>query len=367
MYSVKQTDKKTDRLYRMIAKRVTLKEVAQEAGVSMITASNIISGKRLDHASPATRHRVQEAARRLGYRPNLAARQLASRKNDVIGMLIDSESPIFYRDVLRELERLANAKGWRLQIGIVHNDLNSIRQYVNDFLGNQISYVVCATHNYPDFGAEIPAMFEPFRNVVFLEEPLCPTRFPVVASDHNANYFHAAKGLIARGRKRIICCARTISYRDPSFFKAEKGFKAAYAGAGVPFEEGFWFVKPEPFDKHFAELLDLKPDALIVANEKIMFKALKQLKKAHLRVPHDIALFSAELSVFAELADPAFSGFSYNAEELAVQIMKHLPLSSDDLPDRSPVEYIRANLVWSESTESNRINHTERKKHAGKI
>ena len=68
-----------------------------------------------------------------------------------------------------------------------------------------------------------------------------------------------------------------------------------------------------------------------------MFKALKQLKKAHLRVPHDIALFSAELSVFAELADPAFSGFSYNAEELAVQIMKHLPLSSDDLPDRSPV------------------------------
>ena len=350
MYSVKQTDKKTDRLYRMIAKRVTLKEVAQEAGVSMITASNIISGKRLDHASPATRHKVQEAARRLGYRPNLAARQLASRKNDVIGMLIDSESPIFYRDVLRELERLANAKGWRLQIGIVHNDLNSIRQYVNDFLGNQIGYVVCATHNYPDFGAEIPAMFEPFRNVVFLEEPLCPTRFPVVASDHNANYFHAAKGLIARGRKRIICCARTISYRDPSFFKAEKGFKAAYAGAGVPFEEGFWFVKPEPFDKHFAELLDLKPDALIVANEKMMFKA-----------------FSAELSVFAELADPAFSGFSYNAEELAVQIMKHLPLSSDDLPDRSPVEYIRANLVWSESTESNRINHTERKKHAGKI
>ena len=236
----------------MIAKRVTLKEVAQEAGVSMITASNIISGKRLDHASPATRHRVQEAARRLGYHPNLAARQLASRKNNVIGMLIDSESPIFYRDVLRELERLANAKGWRLQIGIVHNDLNSIRQYVNDFLGNQIGYVVCATHNYPDFGAEIPAMFEPFRNVVFLEEPLCPTRFPVVASDHNANYFHAAKGLIARGRKRIICCARTISYRDPSFFKAEKGFKAAYAGAGVPFEEGFWFVKPEPFDKHFA-------------------------------------------------------------------------------------------------------------------
>ncbi len=106
---------------------------------------------------------------------------------------------------------------------------------------------------------------------------------------------------------------------------------------------------------------------MIVANEKMMFKALKQLKKAHLRVPHDIALFSAELSVFAELADPAFSGFSYNAEELAVQIMKHLPLSSDDLPDRSPVEYIRANLVWSESTESNRINHTERKKHAGKI
>ena len=351
----------------MIAKRVTLKEVAQEAGVSMITASNIISGKRLDHASPATRHRVQEAARRLGYHPNLAARQLASRKNNVIGMLIDSESPIFYRDVLRELERLANAKGWRLQIGIVHNDLNSIRQYVNDFLGNQIDHVVCATHNYPDFGTEVPAMFEPFRNVIFLEEPLCPTRFPVVASDHKANYYNAVKGLMEHGRRRIVCCARNTTYRDPSFFRAEQGFKAAYADAGVPFEEGFWFVKPAPFDEHFAELLDLKPDALIVANEKMMFKALKQLKKAHLRVPHDVALFSAALSIFAELADPAFSGFSYNEDELAAQIMKHLFISSEDPPDRSPVEYIRANLVWSESTESNRINDTKGRKHAEKV
>ena len=351
----------------MITERVTLKEVAREAGVSIITASNIISGKRLNHASPATQHKVLEAARKLGYHPNLAARQLASRKNNVIGMLIDSESPIFYRDVLRELEHLANASGRRLQIGIVHNDLNSIQQYVNDFLGNQVDHIVCATHNYPDFGAEVPAMFEPFRNVVFLEEPLCPTRFPVVASDHKANYYHAVKGLMERGRRRIVCCARNTTYRDPSFFRAEQGFKAAYAEAGIPFEEGFWFVKPAPFNEHFAELLELKPDALIVANEKMMFKALKQLKKAHLRVPHDVALFSAALSIFAELADPAFSGFSYNEDELAAQIMEHLLLSSDDPPDRSPVEYIRANLVWSESTESNRINDTNGRKHVEKV
>lgn len=341
----------------MAVKRITLKDVAKEAGVSMITASNVIGGKKLDHASPATRRKVQEAALRLGYRPNLAARQLASRKSDVVGMLIDSDSPIFYRDVLKELERLANAGGWRLQIGIVHENLKSIRQYVNDFLGNQIDHVVCATHNYPDFGLEIPSMFEPFQSVVFLEEPLCPTRFPVVASDHRANYFRAAEGLIERGRRRIVCCARNRSYRDPSFFMAEKGFREAHSAAGVPFEKEFWFTEAKPFEEHFTEILNLKPDALIVANEKEMFKALKQLKKARLRVPSDVALFSAQLSEFAELADPAFSGFRYNAGELAAHIMRHLLSAPGNSPAAGPVDCVCAELVWSESTESNFINN----------
>ncbi len=336
----------------MSYKKVTLKEVAKEAGVSLITASNVMGGKNLNHASKETREKVRAAAGKLGYRPNLAARQLASQKNNVIGMLIDSGAPAFYRDVMKELEQLANDKNWRLQVGIVHENMNSIKQYVDDFLGSRIDHIICATHNYPEFGSKVPALFESFSNVVFLEEPFVETKFPVIASDHYSNYFNAVSGLIKRGRKRIVCCARRNAYQDPSYFKARDGVIDAYKSNNISFEESFWLPFESSFTESFPEILAVKPDALIVSKDADMFRALRLLKKASLKVPQDIALFSANLSEYAELADPAFSGFSYNAKELAKHIIEHIwkKIEIDQGRNADWVKYVKANLIWSEST-----------------
>jgi len=65
---------------------VTLKDVAKEAGVSIATVSKVLRGKQGKIAiSEATRRRVLEAAKRLNYHPNIAARRLASRRSNTVG------------------------------------------------------------------------------------------------------------------------------------------------------------------------------------------------------------------------------------------------------------------------------------------
>src|SRR5690554_733965 len=68
-------------------RRVTMNDVAKAAGVSIATASYVLSGKRLSKVSPATQERVLDAARTLGYRPNRVARGLKTQRSYAIGVI----------------------------------------------------------------------------------------------------------------------------------------------------------------------------------------------------------------------------------------------------------------------------------------
>ena len=224
----------------------TLRDVARESGFSVTTVSHVLSGTRLNHASPDSREAILKVARRLNYRPNLNARRLVTRKSNIIGLLIDTMAPLFYQEVMVELERLAFRHDYRLQVGMVHENLRSVRQYIDDFLGMGIESVICTTHNYPEFGMQIPPLFDSFRQVVFLEEPLRPTRFPVVGSAHYRNHFEAVGAMLAHGYRRIFCLRN--DYHDRAFVASREGIRDAYRAAGCTWSEEFWQgYSPENF------------------------------------------------------------------------------------------------------------------------
>lgn len=337
-------------------KRATLKDVAREAGLSVMTASYVLNGKKLKHASEENQRRIFAAARRLDYRPNLNARRLVVPKNNLIGLLIDSQAPLFYKDVMMELERIAFAKGYRLQIGMMHDNLESIHHYVDDFLGSGIDSVICLSHNYPEFGGQIPVLFESFKHVIFLEEPQQPTHFPVVAADHYANYFNAVSELLRRGRRRIFSCRR--HYHDRAFSEGRRGLFAAYEAAGIPAEEHFWWSfdsnnwhDSETTEYELGRILPKNPDALIIHEDESMFWTLRVLNKLEYRVPEDIALFSANLSRYGKAATPGFSGFDYNSVEMGHRLMDHLLSSMEHGAESrtAPCDLVPANIIWQES------------------
>ncbi len=109
-------------------KRPTLKQLAEEAGVSIGTASNILSNKTALH-SPETVERVLSAARRLGYRPNRIARSLAARRTHTIGIVIEPLHAVFTRNpyvtaVLDGVVELLTPNGYHLKI-ITLRDLHA--------------------------------------------------------------------------------------------------------------------------------------------------------------------------------------------------------------------------------------------------
>jgi len=101
--------------------RPTLREVAKLAGITPATASYVLSGNSEVTISPATKQRVLSAAGKLGYRPHLAARSLATGRTRTIGLCFGEEAVVpfaddYDREVLLGVLQAAAEKSYALQI-----------------------------------------------------------------------------------------------------------------------------------------------------------------------------------------------------------------------------------------------------------
>jgi DNA-binding LacI/PurR family transcriptional regulator len=94
-------------------RRVTIKDVARDAGVSVSTVSNWLSGRAYG-ISPATRERVEASVNRLGYRPSALARGLRGKSTRVIGLIVPSITNAAIPPIVRGAEDQASALGYSL-------------------------------------------------------------------------------------------------------------------------------------------------------------------------------------------------------------------------------------------------------------
>jgi LacI family transcriptional regulator len=95
-----------------MAGRVTISDVAREAGVSLMTVSRVVNGK--EEISPTTRQRVLDVIEQMGYRPSGIARGLATQRTGTLGLVVPDMANPFFSDVARGAEDRARAAGYNI-------------------------------------------------------------------------------------------------------------------------------------------------------------------------------------------------------------------------------------------------------------
>ena len=113
-------------------KRISIKDVAKEAGVSTSTVSYVLNSTPTETISEETSKRVMAAVQKLGYVPNLNARSLSSSRSNLIGVLIPQTEPgkefmfsnPFYGDLLSSIEYTARQHGYHLLLSGTKEDQN---------------------------------------------------------------------------------------------------------------------------------------------------------------------------------------------------------------------------------------------------
>ncbi|MGN6501777.1 MAG: LacI family DNA-binding transcriptional regulator [Pseudolysinimonas sp.] len=300
------------------AGRVRLKDVADLAGVSMKTVSNVVHD--YEHVSPAMRDRVQAAIDELGYRPNLTARRLATGRTGMIALAIPEIDQFYFAELARHVGEEAGRRGYRVIVEQTLNDVEAERAVIRDREEGLVDGVLFQPARIDTL--EI-ARLRPGTPLVLLGEAARPLNTDHVMIDNTRAARDGVDMLLRAGRTRIAFLATVRGDITESTHLRLLGYQEALLAAGsgvdpalVLESEGFGI---EDGVAAVTRALDagVRFDAILCRDDLFALAALRALDAAGLRVPEDVAVLGWDDTAVARWATPAISSVSPDKAALA--------------------------------------------------
>jgi LacI family transcriptional regulator len=295
--------------------KVTSRRVAELAGVSQTTVSFVLNNVDGANISEETRQRVLEAARAVGYVPDVSARTLARGKSTNIGLiLVQPHEQIFIDEyipsVITGLSKVTRKNGYRILVEMVE-DGNLPNTYLNLIRGKEVAGIII---NY-----DLPSHETLQELIASVSEGL-----PIVS----LNYWHDAVHsvmvdkldgvrrivghLVNLGHRRIACISYAPTNKDCEPYRRLMVYREVLEAAGIDYDETL--VRDGRFDPEtgyeaMKSLLEIspRPTALYAMCDVIAFGAMTAIHEAKLSIPKDIAVVGFDDMRLARYSIPALT------------------------------------------------------------
>lgn len=265
--------------------RVTIKDVAKEAGVSIGTVSNALNGGR--YISPDTKKRVLDAVEKLKYIPNLNGRYLKSGASQTIGFFTNTVAGAYCCTLLEAISRQCDRRGYHLNIFVAKDPA----VIVGNIMGQCFDGVIIYENQYLT-GKEIAMLRETGLKIVFLDRECSgPGMSGVLFDSYRAGY-EAARYMLRLGHRRIAFIECDDEVRDSR--RRKEGYLAALSESGGEsmiltgeFEEEYSFNSVTNLIRLHAEKL---PEAFLAGNDLSAIGCIRALRAEGYRVPEDVSV-----------------------------------------------------------------------------
>ena len=288
--------------------RTSLKDLAQELGVSIATVSRALRSS--PEIGQDMQTKVKELAKRLNYRPNPFAQSLRKEAPRVIGVVVPNLVTHYYAAVLDGIEDEARKAGYSVISANTHEDTDTEIRAIDNFISLHVEGIIaCLSQNTTDY-----SHFEEIANMgiplVFFGRTCLADRFSSVMANGDEAAFQATQHLIDTGSRRIAFIG------GPNHLDMVKRRKHGYLEAlrenKIPIDRNL--VACEKIDYQWAMdattrllLQDDRPDAILAFNDIITFAAFTAIKQQKLRIPEDVALIGFTDDVPAQYVTPRMS------------------------------------------------------------
>jgi DNA-binding LacI/PurR family transcriptional regulator len=284
---------------------VTIRDVARQAGVSVATVSRYIN--RNAPVSAEVAERLDQVMSRLRYVPHAAARNLASRKTRVIGLLLNNLHNDFFVPLLNGVEGVVRQKEYNLIVATYHA---SSRNEMPPPIGphNTDGLLVFSDGLVDEDLANLNASGFPMVLVHRTSPP--PLTIPSVTVENIEITHKLVEHLILAHGKRRILFMRGPLYQEDSI-RREAGYKSALAANGIPFDEELVLNGEFERDIAFRVLNDFLSngkrvafDAVFTGDDDAAIGVLKALHLHGYRIPEDVAVIGFDDLGFAPFLNP---------------------------------------------------------------
>ncbi len=344
----------------MAAQTPSIVDVAERAGVSIATASRVMSSSAYP-VSESTRQKVLKAASELSYVPNSLARSLKAQRSKLLAVIVGDNADPYFAEVMRGVEEVANAHGYLTIVCNTDRNLAKELSYLRTLQDYRADGIIFAGSGLSDPGyfGQIDAAVQKIvqRDAVVVTLSDHTLQVPSVQVDNFHGAYNMTARLIELGHKRIAFVTGPANLMVANI--RLQGYKLALVEAGISIdselilEGNFTQVGGQEAAHRMLQLSkQIRPTAIFAANDETAFGVLSGLRQIGWRVPEDISLCGFGDLPMAQAMVPALTTVRINLRALGrAGVYKFLSiLNHEQIPF---IEILPTTIIERESTMPN--------------
>jgi LacI family transcriptional regulator len=306
--------------------RVTIRTVAEDAGVSVAAVSKVL--RDAYGVSDALRARVRASMEKLGYRPHAAARGMRGQTYTLGFLIPDLRNP-FFSDIMAGVNAALERTQYQMLLGVSHLAEPNEKALIENMIDRQMDGIVVIGPRMPaneirEFAARVPT-------VLIAYHPAKDENFDTVNNDDEHGAELVVQHLVAAGYKQIAYLSQRMHGADPEAMvtvKRAAGYRAAMEAAG--FAKHIHIVEAVQTSRETQavarQLLQGRnpPEAIFCWTDFIALEVLSVARELGLKVPGDLAIVGYDNTSYCDLAQNALTSIDQSGQVLGLQATRLL-------------------------------------------
>lgn len=308
---------------------MTLKDIANKAGVSMMTVSNVINGKH-KRVSAKTIEKVNTIIRECGYVPNMSARSLTNKVSNIIEIIISIDSADsdtnylenpYISTMIGDIERELRHNGYYAMVRSISHQ-QDITALLNNWNADGIIFL------YPNFLESMEQILSTVScPVVIFDSYLDIPNLINICSDDQKGLYLSTKYMINRGHTHIAFVA---DYEGNALLTSRfKGYCQALEENGIPFRSEYVYAVVPSYEGGMIagrKIADQRNEitAAVTTADICAIGIMEGARLGGLRVPIDLSVIGYDNLTLCQYTTPKLTSISQNISEKALLAVRLL-------------------------------------------
>jgi len=321
-------------------KKLTIEDVAQQAGVSKSTVSQFLN-KRFKYMSEATKNRIAAVIEELNYQPNGLARSLKQNRTHMVGIIVANIDYSLSIQCIRAIENELQIQG--IQVIICNTDENTEKEskYVETLVARQVDgLIIFPTGSNPSLYTRLTEAHYP---MVFMDRLVEGVTAQSLLLDNEMAVKLGIGELKRNGHKRIALLSLPLGEHAITPRKERmSGYKKAIEEAGLMLSEEYISSVPrEEIGSQVKRMMELPqpPTALLASNDIVLAEILKYANHHSISIPDDLSVVGIDDAEFAHIYNPVITTIRQPAYEMGMQAAKIILSCIEDKGSYVPITY----------------------------
>ena len=283
--------------------RISIKDIAEQAGVSHSTVSRALQGT--GRMSVETRARIIELADEMGYTPDALAQSLVRGSTKTVGVVVTTIADPFVAGIVAGVEEVAGQAGYTVLLGASHMNPDREIAVVGNLRQRRVDAVIVTASRVGDHYSEHLQRFG--VPIVLVNNMVQGEYLYAITCDQTAGAYQAASYLISLGHQRIAYVGS--SARRHSSLMRQKGYERALAEANLDIQQDLIVIPREATDVAAGEaalraLWPRRPTAIMAYNDLTAIGVMMGARTMNIRIPEEVSLVGFDDIAVTEFVTP---------------------------------------------------------------